>query len=454
MSETLITGQTSEDLLADFETLLNSGSIDLAEDHQIVIITSPSNEGLHPTAAPTSTGEILLFATPQGPVDVGIQDKRRPALGRPPVKRKLDLDSDHQYVSTSRPSIGQAPPSTPAPPRVPRTTTEKSRYDTSLNLTTKRFLNLLSQSADGVVDLNWASQVLDVQKRRIYDITNVLEGIQLISKKSKNNIQWLGNRVDASLVSRHKELQREVCDLTDAEEQLDELISKCNLQLRLLTEDPQNKKLGYVHCQDLRKSFDSPDQLVMVIRAPPETQMQVSEPSKGYQVSLKSTRGPIDVFLCPEDSSGVCSPVTGSSPSKPNADTSPVPPPTQPTDKSQASTSTTALEVGLSSPASTSSTVTAASQQDPSSLVLGGDAESLLGGDPFSSLGDMPNFDFSPLSSSDFLNGDGLPLTLDGFINLSPPHSHDYHFGLEDHEGISELFDCDFGDLSQVLGDS
>ncbi|XP_068997473.1 transcription factor E2F1 [Embiotoca jacksoni] len=452
MSETLITGQTSEDLLADFETLLNSGSIDLGQDHQIVIITSPGNEGLHPAAAPTSTGEILLFATPQGPADVGIQDKRRPALGRPPVKRKLDLDSDHQYVSTTRPSTGQAPPSTPAPPRVPRTTTEKSRYDTSLNLTTKRFLNLLSQSADGVVDLNWASQVLDVQKRRIYDITNVLEGIQLISKKSKNNIQWLGNRVDAALVSRHKELQREVCDLTDAEEQLDELLSKCNLQLRLLTEEPQNKKLGYVRCQDLRQSFDSPDQLVMVIRAPPETQMHVSEPSEGYQVSLKSTRGPIDVFLCPEDSSGVCSPVTGSSPSKSNADPSmaPIAPPTtEPTDQSQPKT-----EAGLSSPTSSSSTVTAASQQEPSSLVLGGDSESLLGGDPFSSLGEIPDFDLSPLSSLDFLNGEGLTLPLDGFINLSPPHSHDYHFGLEDHEGISELFDCDFGDLSQVWGDS
>ena len=78
--------------------------------------------------------------------------------------------------------------------------------------------------------------------------------------------------------------------------------------------------------------------------------------------------------------------------------------------------------------------------------------ESLLGGDPFASLGDMPDFDFSPLSSSDFLNGEGFSLP-DGFINLSPPHSHDYHFGLEDHEGISELFDCDFGDLSQVLGE-
>ncbi len=35
----------------------------------------------------------------------------------PQVKRKLDLDSDHQYVSTTRPSVGQATPSTPAPPR-------------------------------------------------------------------------------------------------------------------------------------------------------------------------------------------------------------------------------------------------------------------------------------------------------------------------------------------------
>lgn len=41
-----------------------------------------------------------------------------------------------------------------------------------------------------ILDLNVAAESLGVQKRRIYDITNVLEGINLIRKKSKNNIQW------------------------------------------------------------------------------------------------------------------------------------------------------------------------------------------------------------------------------------------------------------------------
>lgn len=35
-------------------------------------------------------------------------------------------------------------------------------------------------------------EVLNVQKRRIYDITNVLEGIGLIQKEYKNNIKWCG----------------------------------------------------------------------------------------------------------------------------------------------------------------------------------------------------------------------------------------------------------------------
>jgi len=38
--------------------------------------------------------------------------------------------------------------------------------------------------------LNDAVDELQVQKRRIYDITNVLEGIGLIEKYKKNKIKW------------------------------------------------------------------------------------------------------------------------------------------------------------------------------------------------------------------------------------------------------------------------
>ena len=60
----------------------------------------------------------------------------------------------------------------------------------SLSLLTKKFVSLIEQAAQGTIDLNKAAASLNVQKRRIYDITNVLEGIGLIEKKSKNNIQW------------------------------------------------------------------------------------------------------------------------------------------------------------------------------------------------------------------------------------------------------------------------
>ena len=56
---------------------------------------------------------------------------------------------------------------------------------------------------------------MQVQKRRIYDITNVLEGIGLIEKKGKNNIQWRGSQPQASdeLHAEFTSLQKDVTAL-------------------------------------------------------------------------------------------------------------------------------------------------------------------------------------------------------------------------------------------------
>jgi hypothetical protein len=66
-----------------------------------------------------------------------------------------------------------------------------ARYDSSLSILTQKFVDLIHKEVDGILDLNTAAEQLNVQKRRIYDITNVLEGVGLIEKKAKNLIQWM-----------------------------------------------------------------------------------------------------------------------------------------------------------------------------------------------------------------------------------------------------------------------
>ncbi|KAI6074137.1 Transcription factor E2F1 [Aix galericulata] len=327
------------------------------------------------------------------------------SVGLPPVKRKLNLESDHQYIAESLPAARGKPRN---PGKGAKSPGEKSRYETSLNLTTKRFLELLSKSPDGVVDLNWAAEVLKVQKRRIYDITNVLEGIQLITKKSKNNIQWLGSQAAVGASSQHRLLEKELRELQAAERQLDDLIQTCT---------------------DLRSIVDPSEQMVMVIKAPPETQLQVSDPTEAFQVSVKSTQGPIDVFLCPEDSSGVCSPVK--SPFKaPSEELSP--------------SSSQPRASPLLHPA-----------QDVNMPLLPGEQEALLpGASVLPSKCPAEEVSLSPLASMDTLleqsKDDFSGFLADEFIALSPPQPQDYHFGLEEGEGISELFDCDFGDFTPL----
>lgn len=68
--------------------------------------------------------------------------------------------------------------------------------------------------------------MLDVnKKRRIYDITNVLEGINLIKKVGKNNYSWMGrkdNETNPLEQEEIDELQAESERLLAEEKQLNE----------------------------------------------------------------------------------------------------------------------------------------------------------------------------------------------------------------------------------------
>ncbi|NXC50702.1 E2F4 factor, partial [Penelope pileata] len=151
------------------------------------------------------------------------------------------------------------------------------------------------------------------QKRRIYDITNVLEGIGLIEKKSKNSIQWKG--VGPGCNTReiaHKliELKADIEDLEQREQELEQQKMWVQQSIKNVTEDEAAacllnlQTLAYVTHEDICKCFTG--DTLLAIRAPSGTSLEVPIPEgpngqKKYQIHLKSTSGPIDVLLVNKD---------------------------------------------------------------------------------------------------------------------------------------------------------
>uniref|UniRef100_A0A8C5KEH0 E2F transcription factor 2 n=1 Tax=Jaculus jaculus TaxID=51337 RepID=A0A8C5KEH0_JACJA len=375
------------------------------------------------TVLPGAALGTCLDATPHGPEG---QVVRCVPAGRLPAKRKLDLEGiGRPVVPEFRTPKGKCILADGLPsPKTPKSPGEKTRYDTSLGLLTKKFIYLLSESEDGVLDLNWAAEVLDVQKRRIYDITNVLEGIQLIRKKSKNNIQWVGRGIfeEPSRATKQQQLERELKELTSTEQALDQLLQSCTASFKHLTEDKGNKKLAYVTYQDIRAVGNFKEQTVIVVKAPPQTRLEVPDGAEeNLQIYLKSTQGPIEVYLCPEE----------------------VQEPDSPAKEPLPSTSTLTTDcVQPSSSADSEVTETMASSVHQ----LPPPAPPLV---PLEATDNMLELSHPLLQQTEdqFLSPSlacSSPL-----ISFTPPlDQDDYLWGMDEGEGISDLFDSyDLGDL-------
>uniref|UniRef100_A0A8C8RA40 E2F transcription factor 2 n=1 Tax=Pelusios castaneus TaxID=367368 RepID=A0A8C8RA40_9SAUR len=200
---------------------------------------------------------------------------------------------------------------------------------------------------------------------------------------------------DTSVTMKQQSLRQELVEITRTERTLDDLIQGCTLQLKHLTEDETNQRypsLGSTGLQ--RKGMGSlkMSQTVIAVKAPPETKLEVPDFNE-VSLHLKSTNGPIEVYLCPE---GILedSPVKESS--------FPVP-----------------------------------SLQDSSD---GTDPSPGKGNDRFL---DMPHH-LLQQTEDQLPYSDPTP-----FVGFSPPlDQEDYLWGLEGGEGVSDLFEAyDLGDL-------
>uniref|UniRef100_A0A061RJC2 E2F transcription factor 4/5 n=1 Tax=Tetraselmis sp. GSL018 TaxID=582737 RepID=A0A061RJC2_9CHLO len=180
-----------------------------------------------------------------------------------------------------------------------------SRYDSSLGLLTRKFINLMETAEQGILDLNKAADILSVQKRRIYDITNVLEGIGLIEKNSKNNIRWKGRSCSPKVAEDMEKLRREIAAMEEDERRLDEHIANMRQHIADLGDNPVNQSRLYVSHGDVMAQPCFGNDIIFAVKAPRGTTLEVPNleavlqegSGQGYKIVLKSAEGQIDVFL-------------------------------------------------------------------------------------------------------------------------------------------------------------
>ncbi|KAL8514673.1 hypothetical protein ACS0TY_013674 [Phlomoides rotata] len=180
------------------------------------------------------------------------------------------------------------------------------RYDSSLGLLTKKFIKLLQGTKDGTLDLNRTADILEVQKRRIYDITNVLEGIGLIEKCSKNHVQWKGNGILGlkELGDEVSHLKGEVENLQAVECRLDDRIRRKQEEIRELLSNQDFQKHLFLTEEDISSLPCLRNQTVIAIQAPLASTIEVPDPDqdiglfqKQYRLIVRSSTGQIGVYL-------------------------------------------------------------------------------------------------------------------------------------------------------------
>eukprot|EP00795_Rhopilema_esculentum_P001371 gene1371-15776_t len=334
-----------------------------------------------------------------------------------------------------------------------------SRHEKSLGLLTSKFVSLLQEAKDGVLDLKVAADQLAVrQKRRIYDITNVLEGIGLIEKKSKNSIQWnllvkyfavtlseiLSVYNESASVSQKAQrleicpkkgagpgsntkeisdklgdLRKELDDLEDIEKRLDEQKIWIQQSLKNISEDPDNGPHAYVTHEDICKCFHG--ETLLAVQAPSGTQLEVPVPENSgipnskYQIHLKSNNGSICVLLVNRDSPQDQPVVVTVPPSDYQKETDK----SADTQKNNGNNNKHKEKVKKGEQIETDSTTPMEDfdSADQEMRTISEDIEEVIDGLYSSEI-------FAPL------------------LRLSPPPGEqDYYFNLEDTEGICDLFD-------------
>ncbi|XP_030569014.1 transcription factor E2F2 [Drosophila novamexicana] len=189
--------------------------------------------------------------------------------------------------------------------QTPQPHSQQQRSVGSLVLLTQKFVELMKQNG-GSIDLKEATKILDVQKRRIYDITNVLEGIGLIDKgRHCSLVRWRGGGFNNAKDRKEYDIACERTNhLKTIEEDLDRQLEYAQRNLHYIMQDPTNQSYAYVTRDDLLKIYGD-DSVFTIPNYDEEVEIQRSDHELRVSLDNGST---IDIRLVTNQGKGTTNP--------------------------------------------------------------------------------------------------------------------------------------------------
>lgn len=179
-----------------------------------------------------------------------------------------------------------------------------SRMENSLFTLTKKFLTLLKQTNNKKLDLNYASEKLNVRKRRIYDIVNILHGLNCLRKINTNIIQWIGDDISLILdtdLDKENFMENEGFGMVDGlEHDIMSKIEVLNEKLRNMVIDRENSKYLYVNFGDLSKMPSLMQKIAFAVKAPHDASLECTEEVDKHVLQMNVIDGKFDVFYIEE----------------------------------------------------------------------------------------------------------------------------------------------------------
>ncbi|OII74598.1 transcription factor E2F dimerization partner [Cryptosporidium ubiquitum] len=210
---------------------------------------------------------------------------RRSSTSPPPhMNHPYSPNSYHQ----SSPYYSNSPVSSPrslspsSSRQSPQLGSEQSRAESGLLLLTEKVIEYAKQSPKYEIDLQTVENKLGVPRRRLYDITNVLEAVGLFTKP-RHNIYKLNMDISSGIL-QDEENDENIIFYTKSQFELERAISNIKDSIQDLIKAGQEQGLLYVDRETLSKLCPVNTNTVVSISTPIDSSIILNPNQHSYQL--------------------------------------------------------------------------------------------------------------------------------------------------------------------------